>query len=67
MKRLRKAQPDYAKACNEGIEWKVFRYEFVNAPPWISNLAQEAGNAGQQIARCESRASPKFKIASIAN
>eukprot|EP00959_Pyramimonas_sp_CCMP1952_P345642 7238526-Pyramimonas_sp.AAC.1 len=67
MKRLREAQPDYAKACDEGIEWKVFRYEFVKTFPWISNLAQEAGNAGQQIARRESRLSLKFKIASTAN
>eukprot|EP00959_Pyramimonas_sp_CCMP1952_P428166 8967485-Pyramimonas_sp.AAC.1 len=22
MKKLREAQPDYAKACDEGIEWK---------------------------------------------
>ena len=65
--RLREVQPDYAKACDEGIEWKVFRYEFVKQFPWVSNLAQEAGNAGQQIARCESRMSLMFKIASIAN
>eukprot|EP00959_Pyramimonas_sp_CCMP1952_P023844 500067-Pyramimonas_sp.AAC.1 len=36
MKRLREAQPDYAKACDEGIEWKVFRREFVKAFPWMS-------------------------------
>lgn len=65
--RLREVQPDYAKACDEGIEWKVFRYEFVKEFPWISNLAQEAGNAGQQIARCESRMSLMYKIAAIAN
>ena len=57
----------YTKLCDEGIEWKVFRYEFVKQFPWVSNLAQEAGNAGQQIARCESRISLMFKIASIAN
>ena len=67
LKRLRETQPEYARAVTEGIEWKVFRYEFVREVPWISNLAQEAGNAGQQIARCESRTSLMFKIASIAN
>ena len=45
LKRLRETQPEYARAVTEGIEWKVLRYAFVREFPWISNLAQEAGNA----------------------
>eukprot|EP00959_Pyramimonas_sp_CCMP1952_P293628 6141052-Pyramimonas_sp.AAC.1 len=46
MKRLRESQPDYAKACDEGIEWKVFRHECVNAFPWISNLCRGSRQCG---------------------
>ena len=55
IRRLEEQQPQYAKAVKEGIEWDILRWQLEDEYPWIPKLFQEAGNAGQHIARCESR------------
>ena len=65
--RLQEHQPQYAEACRGGIEWEVFRWPLVKAFPWVPDLIQEAGNAGQAIAHCENRLELMLKIAKIAN
>ena len=66
IRRLEELQPAYADAVNNGIEWDVFRWQFEEAFPWTPSLFQEAGNATQQIAACESRLEVMMKIRQIA-
>lgn len=66
IRRLQETQPSYAKAVSEGIEWDMLRYQAEDAFPWVPKLFQESGNAGQQIAHCESRLEIMLKIREIA-
>lgn len=52
----------YAKACKEGIPWKVIRWQVEKAFPDLAHVVSEAGNAGQQIAKPETRTQIMFKI-----
>lgn len=64
--RLREAQPLYAAAASEGIVWDVFKWQFIEAFPFVPSLAQEAGNAGHGTAKAESRLEVMLKIAGSA-
>ncbi len=63
---LQEVQPAYYEAVVHGISWDVVRWPAEDRWPWISSLLQESGNAGQQIARCESRIEVMLKINDIA-
>jgi len=60
-------QPKYAAAVRDGVEWDAIDWEVEDVFTWIPKLLQEAGNAGQQIARCESRIEVMLKVQIIAN
>ena len=66
LSRLREAQPLYAVAASEGIAWDVFKWQFIDAFPFVPSLAQEAGNAGHGTAKAESRLEVMLKIAGSA-
>ena len=66
LSRLQEAQPIYAGAVVEGILWDVFKWQFIDAFPFIPSLAQEAGNAGHGAAKSESRLEVMLKIAASA-
>ncbi len=66
VRRLGEVQPVYLEAITTGVPWDCFTYQFEDAFPWISELFQEAGNAGQSIARCESRLEVCLKMRKIA-
>ena len=66
LRRLQEAQPAYAHAVTHGISWDVLRWPAEDAFPWLPELLQESGNAGQQIARGESRLEVMLKIMEIA-
>ena len=63
LSRLQETDRNYWHAVCTGIEWDMFRWPFVEAFPWVGDLAQEAGNAGQARARTESRIEIMLKIA----
>ena len=66
LERLKELQPSYHDVVTTGIEWDWIRWPVEIVHPWIPKLFQEAGNAGQQIARCESRLEVMLKIREVA-
>ena len=66
LERLREIQPSYAEMVDDGIEYDFIRWPVEIVFPFIPKLFQEAGNAGQQIARCESRLEVMLKIREVA-
>lgn len=66
LQRLQQFQPTYADAAVNGITWDIFKWQFIEAFPFVPDLVQEAGNAGQAAAKCESRLEIMLKIAQYA-
>ena len=64
--RLKQLDANYYTACTEGLDYDVIHYEVEDFYPWLPKLFQESGNAGQQIARCETRLEVCLKIRDIA-
>eukprot|EP00959_Pyramimonas_sp_CCMP1952_P366646 7678866-Pyramimonas_sp.AAC.1 len=55
MQRLQHFQPASAPAAFSGITWDIFKWQFVEALPFVPDVVQEAGNAGQAAAKCGCR------------
>ena len=51
--KLREQSPDHAKAVEEGIRYKVIRWQLNAKCPRLASLCQEAYNIGQSIAQQE--------------
>ena len=66
LRKLAEAQPAYAHAVKEGMQWDVIHWPVEDRWPWTSALLQEAGNASQQIAKAETRLQVLLKIREIA-
>ena len=62
LRKLREKDPEYADAVEQGLEWNIIRWQVEDAFPFIMDLVQEAGNASQALAQCESRAEIMLKL-----
>ena len=62
LQRLKELQPEYAELVENGIDWDLIRWPVEDHFPFIPKLIQEAGNAGQQIAKAESRLEVMLRI-----
>ena len=66
LSRLADMQPSYDDMFVNGIEWDWIKWPVKLMFPFIPKFIQEAGNAGQQFARCESRLEAVLKIREVA-
>ena len=64
--KIRQLRPEYAAEVEQGFEWDVVPHEVDKAFNGLILLLQEAANAGQAVARSETRLTVALKIHSIA-
>ena len=66
IRNLRKIDSDYADCVEKGLTWNIIRWEVEDEFPFLMDLVQEAGNASQALAQCESRTEIMMKLHGVA-